>query len=113
MDRLNSIRFKNYKIFKSFSLTVKEFNVLVGPNNSGKSTILGAIRLPPCPRLLCLLANVNTKTGHTGSLSAWLNFLALRMSCMQQVRDQKLACKFGLQPLCKKSLPFQEIVDAT
>jgi energy-coupling factor transporter ATP-binding protein EcfA2 len=45
MDRLNSIRFKNYKSFKSFSLTVKEFNVLVGPNNSGKSTILGAIRL--------------------------------------------------------------------
>jgi energy-coupling factor transporter ATP-binding protein EcfA2 len=45
MDRLASIRFKNYKIFKSFSLAVKEFNVPVGPNNSGKSTILGAIRL--------------------------------------------------------------------
>lgn len=45
MERITSIRFKNYKVFKSFSVSTKDFNVLVGPNNSGKSTILGALRI--------------------------------------------------------------------
>jgi energy-coupling factor transporter ATP-binding protein EcfA2 len=40
-----SARFKNFKAFKTYSISLKEFNVLVGPNNSGKSTILGAFRI--------------------------------------------------------------------
>lgn len=43
--RIVSIRFSHYKAFSSFGLHLHEFNVLVGPNNSGKSTIVGAFRI--------------------------------------------------------------------
>lgn len=43
--RITSVRFSHYKAFSSFSLNLQEFNVLVGPNNSGKSTIVGAFRI--------------------------------------------------------------------
>jgi energy-coupling factor transporter ATP-binding protein EcfA2 len=42
---ITNVRFKNYKAFEDFSISLKEFNVLVGPNNCGKSTVLGAFRL--------------------------------------------------------------------
>lgn len=45
LDHFTSIRFRNYKAFKEYSVSLKEFNVLVGPNNSGKSTIIGAFRI--------------------------------------------------------------------
>ena len=44
-DRFTGITFKNYKALKRFSVTLNEFNVLVGPNNAGKSTIIGAFRI--------------------------------------------------------------------
>jgi hypothetical protein len=40
-----SVRFHHYKSFRDYSLGVQRFNILVGPNNSGKSTILGAFRI--------------------------------------------------------------------
>jgi len=40
-----SIRFRNFKSLKNFTVRLKSFNVLVGPNNAGKSTILDAFRL--------------------------------------------------------------------
>ncbi|UXZ34913.1 AAA family ATPase [Cupriavidus gilardii] len=43
--RVVSVKFTHYKAFKSFSLNLQDFNVLVGPNNSGKSTIVGAFRI--------------------------------------------------------------------
>jgi ABC-type cobalamin/Fe3+-siderophores transport system ATPase subunit len=42
---ITSIHFKNFKALEDFSLTIKDFNVLTGPNNSGKSTILDGIRV--------------------------------------------------------------------
>ena len=45
LHRFTSIHFKNFKAFKDFWVTLDNFNVLVGPNNSGKSTILGAFRI--------------------------------------------------------------------
>ena len=42
---ITSIQFKNYKAFSEYSVALKDFNVLVGPNNAGKSTVLGAIRI--------------------------------------------------------------------
>lgn len=42
--RIRRIEFSNFKAFGSYSLTVGEINILVGPNNSGKSTIIGALR---------------------------------------------------------------------
>lgn len=45
MQRITSVRFSHYKALKEFSLSLDEFNILVGPNNAGKSTILGAFRI--------------------------------------------------------------------
>ena len=42
---ITSIRFNNFKAFRHFSLSLGDMNILVGPNNSGKSTILGACRV--------------------------------------------------------------------
>src|SRR5436190_14890835 len=43
--RITSISFRRYKALDEFSISLLEFNVLVGPNNSGKSTIIGALRI--------------------------------------------------------------------
>ena len=40
-----SVDFTRFKAFKRFTLHLREFNVLVGPNNAGKSTILTAFRI--------------------------------------------------------------------
>lgn len=44
LARIRRIEFANFKGFSSYSLGVGEVNILVGPNNSGKSTIIGALR---------------------------------------------------------------------
>jgi len=45
MNHFTSVHFKNFKAFKDYWVSLNDFNVLVGPNNSGKSTILGAFRI--------------------------------------------------------------------
>jgi energy-coupling factor transporter ATP-binding protein EcfA2 len=45
MEHFVQVRFKNYKAFPEFTVNLREFNVLVGPNNAGKSTVLGAFRI--------------------------------------------------------------------
>jgi energy-coupling factor transporter ATP-binding protein EcfA2 len=39
------VQFERFKAFESFSLDLQGFNILVGPNNAGKSTILAAFRI--------------------------------------------------------------------
>ena len=43
--RFTSIRFINFKALRDYSVSLREFNVLVGPNNCGKSTVLSAFRI--------------------------------------------------------------------
>ena len=43
--RITSVHFKKYKAFANFSISLQDFNVLVGPNNAGKSTIIGVFRI--------------------------------------------------------------------
>lgn len=45
LHRITSVKFSHYKAFQDFSVSLERFNILVGPNNSGKSTILGAFRI--------------------------------------------------------------------
>lgn len=40
-----SVRFSNFKALSNFRVSLQSMNVLVGPNNSGKSTILSAFRV--------------------------------------------------------------------
>ena len=42
---VHGIRLRNFKRFDSFYLSARQNNVLVGPNNSGKSSILDALRI--------------------------------------------------------------------
>jgi energy-coupling factor transporter ATP-binding protein EcfA2 len=43
--RISSIRFHNFKSLQSFSISLHEINILAGANNSGKSTVISAIRI--------------------------------------------------------------------
>jgi energy-coupling factor transporter ATP-binding protein EcfA2 len=42
--RIRRIEFSNFKALGSYSLRLGEINIMVGPNNCGKSTIVGALR---------------------------------------------------------------------
>jgi len=42
--RIRRIDFLNFKALGNYSLALGDVNILVGPNNSGKSTIIGALR---------------------------------------------------------------------
>src|SRR5258707_8034003 len=39
------VDFVRFKAFDRFTLNLRHFNILVGPNNAGKSTILAAFRI--------------------------------------------------------------------
>lgn len=41
---ISRIELENFKAFSHFSLHLQERNILLGPNNAGKSTIIGALR---------------------------------------------------------------------
>lgn len=42
--RIRRIEFANFKAFSAYVISMTEVNILVGANNSGKSTIIGALR---------------------------------------------------------------------
>ncbi len=42
---ITSIRFSNFKSLRNYTVSLQEVNILVGPNNSGKSTIISALRI--------------------------------------------------------------------
>ena len=44
-QRFTRVDFEHFKAFDSFTLNLRHFNILVGPNNAGKSTILTAFRI--------------------------------------------------------------------
>src|SRR3954465_4217990 len=39
------VDFNRFKAFETFTLNLRHFNLLVGPNNAGKSTVLTAFRI--------------------------------------------------------------------
>lgn len=45
LHRFTKVEFSRFKAFNNFSLSLRHFNILVGPNNAGKSTILAAFRI--------------------------------------------------------------------
>jgi energy-coupling factor transporter ATP-binding protein EcfA2 len=42
--KISNVRFENFKAFEQYTVSLSEANILVGPNNSGKSTIISAFR---------------------------------------------------------------------
>lgn len=45
MSMIKSVTFENFRALSSYTLELSKFDVLIGPNNSGKSTILDGFRL--------------------------------------------------------------------
>jgi AAA15 family ATPase/GTPase len=45
MLHITSIKYINYKSFRQFSVSLTNFNILVGPNNAGKSTVIGSLKI--------------------------------------------------------------------
>jgi predicted ATPase len=45
LQQIQSIRYFNYKSFREFSIELNKFNILVGQNNAGKSTIIGSLKI--------------------------------------------------------------------
>jgi hypothetical protein len=45
MQHITSIIYTNYKSFSQFSVSLTDFNILVGPNNAGKSTIISSLKI--------------------------------------------------------------------
>lgn len=43
--RISSVRFTNFKALSNYSVSLIDTNILVGPNNAGKSTIISAFRI--------------------------------------------------------------------
>jgi predicted ATP-dependent endonuclease of OLD family len=43
--KLTSINIVNFKAFKKFKIQLENMNILIGNNNSGKTTIISALRL--------------------------------------------------------------------
>lgn len=41
---ITSVEFRSFKAFRRYSVKLQHMNILVGPNNCGKSTIIGAFR---------------------------------------------------------------------
>ena len=50
------VEFDRFKAYERYTLHVRSFNILVGPNNAGKSTVLVAFRI-----LSAALRKANTK----------------------------------------------------
>ena len=42
--RVTRVEFENFKAFERYSLSLEQINIIVGPNNAGKSTLLSAFR---------------------------------------------------------------------
>ncbi len=57
LAQFTKVTFKRFKAFETFSLHLRHFNILVGPNNAGKSTILTAFRI-----LASALRRASTRT---------------------------------------------------
>ena len=43
--RMTSIKFTNFKSLRNYTVHLQERNILVGPNNAGKSTVISSLRL--------------------------------------------------------------------
>lgn len=66
-ETISSVEFRNYKAFAQYSIKLQHLNIFVGPNNSGKSTILGAFRILSAALRKARARNPGRVEGPTGS----------------------------------------------
>lgn len=73
---IRSIRYSNFRSLSDFQVSLRHLNVFVGPNNSGKSTILDGLRL----------------------LSGAYRFAASRIGALTQLEDDRLVFGWPIPP---------------
>src|SRR5262249_37883408 len=66
------IDFSHFKAFDRFSIQLRHFNILVGPNNSGKSTILAAFRILAAALRKATSRRAETVKGPHGHTSGYI-----------------------------------------
>ena len=66
---ITSIKFSNFKALQNYSVSLQRMNVLVGSNNSGKSTILSAFRVLEQALRTARARRASLVRTHTGSTS--------------------------------------------
>lgn len=71
MDQFRRVKFTRFKAFKSFRIDLTHFNILVGPNNSGKSTILAAFRILAAAMRRATSKNPTILSGPHGQVMGW------------------------------------------
>lgn len=113
MQHYTRVEFRNFKAFKNFTLNLKEFNILVGPNNAGKSTVIAAFRIlatalrkASSRRATALLGPNGHTLGHEIDLSA-ISVAAENIIHNYQ-EDQPATVKFTLSDKMSLLLYFPE-----
>ena len=71
MHQFTRVSFNRFKAFESFKLDLRHFNVLVGPNNAGKSTILAAFRILAAAMRRATSKNPTLVKGPQGKTMGW------------------------------------------
>jgi energy-coupling factor transporter ATP-binding protein EcfA2 len=66
------VDFSHFKVFDTFSIQLRHFNILVGPNNSGKSTILAAFRILAAAMRKAISRRPETVRGPEGQTSGYI-----------------------------------------
>ena len=77
-DTLRFVRvdFRRFKTFEKFTLHLRNFNILVGPNNAGKSTILTAFRILAAAMRVANARKPTQVTGPSGQVPGYVVNLA-------------------------------------
>lgn len=108
-----SVRFRNFKSLKDYTVHLRGTNVLVGPNNAGKSTILDAFRaMAAAHRYACrrvqtpISVNGSTVSGYEIPMSNFPISLANIHSDYQT--DHETSVTFSLESGNKLQLSFYD-----
>ena len=64
-----SVKFRNFKALRDYSVSLQRMNVLVGPNNCGKSTILSAFRVLEQALRRARARSASPVRTHTGNMA--------------------------------------------
>lgn len=69
--RISHVLFQNFKALDQFALSMDDVNILVGPNNSGKSTIIESLQSARHRDQISTIASPKPHL-YRGSLPAWI-----------------------------------------
>ncbi|EDQ6205877.1 AAA family ATPase [Salmonella enterica subsp. enterica] len=67
---ITSVKFTNFKALEDYSISMNDINILVGPNNSGKSTIISAFRVLQAALKIANTRSAGMVPSYTGG-NAW------------------------------------------